>query len=271
MKVDVCISTLNSELTLEPCLKSVVKNIPYRKIFLMDGGSNDNTIKIAEKYGCEIHYCFKGLTDSRRESFRLCETELLVNIDSDIVLPSQWFDRCMKVFFHAKNRGVNVGGVWGVPVHVDPLHKAYQTSMFRFKSPLKYDIPFLPDMIVKTELVRDFPIPDVLKGGSIAGEDYLIRDYVRSKGFEIVKALVYCKHYTNPPPITKAGWGGASERLYKKTSIVRMLRQNILSIPQGLFTSFVSRNPLVFPYWVRFRFRGLKGYLDPYRYVNLKR
>ncbi|QWD60451.1 glycosyltransferase family A protein [Polynucleobacter sp. MWH-UH35A] len=57
INLTICIATYNSELVLERCLKSIYRqNISDLKIeiLIVDGGSSDSTINIANKYECKI-------------------------------------------------------------------------------------------------------------------------------------------------------------------------------------------------------------------------
>ena len=58
-KVSIIIPTKNNVDILEKCLGSV-KNLDYPKdkyeVIVVDGHSTDNTVEIAQKYGCKIVY-----------------------------------------------------------------------------------------------------------------------------------------------------------------------------------------------------------------------
>lgn len=87
--IDVLIVTFNSARTLGKCLESIRRAIPYNRILIGDGGSTDNTISIAEKYGAEI-YSFTG-DDNKigRIRYRLAEkasSPWILYVDSDVYL-----------------------------------------------------------------------------------------------------------------------------------------------------------------------------------------
>ena len=267
MKVDVMVNTYNSEKYLEQCLVNIYKNIPVRKLFVIDNFSEDYTVKIAEKFNAEIIQTKASLAEARAIGFKLVKTKLFVNVDSDVVLPSNWFNRVMNYWNNNK-----IGCIWGIPIHESALHRAYQTSMFKFRNPCAYHIPHLANMIARKDLLEDIVFPAQMKLGAVAGEDYWIMRWIEQKGFICKNVPVYCKHYSYPSPLgTKAFWGGASVRLLKRKKLHHLIRQVLLSFPQGVFTASISRNPYVIPYWVRYRFEELYGFLHWDKYFSLKR
>jgi glycosyltransferase involved in cell wall biosynthesis len=58
MSISAVIRTKNSGQTLSFCLESIQKqSLPVREIIIVDSGSSDNTLAIAEQFGCQIiHY-----------------------------------------------------------------------------------------------------------------------------------------------------------------------------------------------------------------------
>lgn len=267
MKVDVMVNTYNSEKYLERCLVSIYANIPVRKLFVIDNFSEDNTIKIARKFNAEIIQTKVSLAEARAIGFKLVKTRLFVNIDSDIVLPSNWFNHIMKYWNNNK-----IGCVWGIPIHTLKLHHKYQTSMFKFKNPCTYHIPHLPNMVARKDLLEDITFPSLMKIGAVAGEDYCIMNWIEQKGFVCKCVPIFCKHYTYSSLLgIKTFWGGASTRLLKRKKLYHMIRQVLLSFPQGVFTALISGDPYIISYWIRYRFEELYGYLYWNRYFSLKR
>jgi glycosyltransferase involved in cell wall biosynthesis len=48
--IDVVILTKNSEHLLEKCLNSLYKNVPVKRLIVVDGFSEDKTLDILERY-----------------------------------------------------------------------------------------------------------------------------------------------------------------------------------------------------------------------------
>lgn len=88
--------TLNSEKTLDESLRSIVdQDYPRDKIeiLIVDGGSDDQTLQIAEKSGCKIIKAgYKNNQEIRRGiGLSRATGEIIAVIDSDNILPySQW-------------------------------------------------------------------------------------------------------------------------------------------------------------------------------------
>ena len=88
--ISIAIPTLNSERTLEKTLKSIQRqNYPKNKIevLVIDGGSKDNTLDIAKKYGCEIIPNPKvQLIFGKHIGYMRAKGQYLLSLDSDEVL-----------------------------------------------------------------------------------------------------------------------------------------------------------------------------------------
>ena len=267
MKIDVIVSTWNSAKRLDECLQSIFENIPVNTLYVVDKFSKDDTVKIAEKYGAKIVQSDCSLAESRKLGFNLVETELFVNVDSDVVLCQDWFRKMLPYMNDPK-----VGCVWGTAVHQEQLHNAYQMSMLRFRGAEHYRIPHLPDMLARKSLLKDIVIPKQLHGGSIAGEDWLIMQWIEDHGYICKSVPVFVKHYTYPSLLhNKTFWGGSTCRRMHRKGLIMVLRQVILSYPQALFCAVLSRNARVIPYWLTFRMEELYGYLHWDKYGHLPR
>jgi len=266
--IDVVVCTYNSEKFLSSCLRSIVNNIPVNNLWIIDKFSTDNTKKIALKYDAKVVESDCSLAEARALGFRLVETPLFVNVDSDVVLCDGWFDKVMKYW-----KGDNIGALFGITIDQHPLQKAYTEAMFKIRPATSYTSVFrLPNVIFLTEAVKDIQFSSWLKVGSVANEDYEIKKWMLKKGYKIVAAPVFSKHYSNPPIIdNKTFWFGASMRLTKIWSFKDLIFRTLFSLPQAIVTSFISNNARLVPYWVKYRLQILYGYLHYDRYFDFKR
>ncbi len=101
--ISVVIATLNSGSVLEKCLRSIsIQKYPKSKIEILlgDGGSTDNTLKIAKKYGAKIiSNKLKTGESGKAVAVKEAKGDLIALIDSDNILPNNhWFADMEKPF-----------------------------------------------------------------------------------------------------------------------------------------------------------------------------
>src|SRR5579872_6294788 len=92
-------ATLDAEHFLEKCLYTVYKEIPVRKLFVCDGGSDDETIEILKKFPrVELHIRPDIKTGGKIVEFllSLVETNWCAFVDSDLELFPGWYDEMIK-------------------------------------------------------------------------------------------------------------------------------------------------------------------------------
>ena len=267
MHVDVMVCTYNTGPILDQVLKSIRQNIPVKTLWIIDKNSKDGTVEIAEKYGAKIVQSDVGILEARALGFRLVETELFVNVDSDIVLPDNWFSRMMQYW------EPDLGCLWGIEITQQPYHKAYLEAMYKFREPTSYQLTHLPNMIARKDILDDMYVPEELKSKSFGNDDAWILHWMKDiKKARVKNAPIQCKHYCYGGPLgTKSFWCGAGCRLTHLTKFSSVLLRSVLSFPQGVFAALISKNPLLIPYWVRFRFEYLYGFLNWNKYIDLKR
>lgn len=95
--VSVIIPTWNSSRTLSLCLQSI-ENQTYEQIeiLVVDGGSNDNTVAIAQEHGVKVLKSnMRGPSLQRNVGALQAKGELLLHIDSDEVLQPKLIEECV--------------------------------------------------------------------------------------------------------------------------------------------------------------------------------
>ena len=97
--VSFVIPVLNSERTLERCLKSIVcQDYPKVEIIVVDGGSVDNSIEISKRYGAKVYHLKGPLGDARKLGIEKSSGDLVALWDSDVYIPhSKWLLRGVDV------------------------------------------------------------------------------------------------------------------------------------------------------------------------------
>jgi len=97
--VSVIIPTFNSERFLDRCLNSL-KEQSYKKleIIVVDDGSTDSTLGIAEKHNCNIiRNQRKGRAEAKNEGIRQSNGKYLLFLDSDMELTSDLISKCVSL------------------------------------------------------------------------------------------------------------------------------------------------------------------------------
>ena len=103
-KVSFVIPTKNSSRTIERCLSSIKKqNYPSLEIIVVDNGSTDNTVDIANKYADKVLFDSGKLGRVRQTGIENAEGEIIGIFDSDIYFPhNNWLIRAIEYFNYAK-------------------------------------------------------------------------------------------------------------------------------------------------------------------------
>ena len=102
MRISTCILAKNEEKTLKDCLESI-KTISD-EIIIVDNGSTDNTVKIAEKFGCKIINSPNTVIDEGRNLYlEKAKSDWIFIIDADERLDLKTKDEIFKSIEMATN------------------------------------------------------------------------------------------------------------------------------------------------------------------------
>jgi len=110
-KVSIIIATLNNEKTIGECLKSIFElNYPKEllEVIVVDGDSNDATVKIAKNYSAKIIIKQANAPSAYNYAMNYVEGEILGTIDADAKVEKEWLN---KLIVHLKDP--KVAGVSG--------------------------------------------------------------------------------------------------------------------------------------------------------------
>ena len=114
IRVSVVIPTLNSAETLEKCLNSVrSNNTKYKyEIIVVDAGSSDQTLAIAEKYADKV---LSGMPFriNRNKGVEEAAGEIICFTDSDCIVPEHWIDKLVGGLLKLNERDSKIVGVGG--------------------------------------------------------------------------------------------------------------------------------------------------------------
>ncbi len=104
----VIIPAFNEEKNIGHCIEAIqASGAQFLEILVIDNGSVDGTKKVAEKYpGVKvIDETRKGVTRARQKGADEAKGDLLVFIDADNTLPSQWYETMISEFEKDKKLG----------------------------------------------------------------------------------------------------------------------------------------------------------------------
>jgi len=125
--LSIIIPAKNEENYLPKLLNSIkAQDFSDLEIIIADADSEDKTKKIAEDYGCMI---VKGGFPAygRNSGAREARGDILVFIDSDVILPNGFLHRAMKEF---KNKDLDVAGTLQVPIPVGNKFKDLENRFY---------------------------------------------------------------------------------------------------------------------------------------------
>lgn len=190
-RIDVVVLTKNSEQTLGKCLCSIYKNVPVRKLIVVDGYSTDRTSEILQtfnrKYGnIKIIHDDGTRATARQKGIENVETDWFMFVDSDVELCENWFEKATKYIDQ------NVGGIWGIEVW-SVIQNPATLKMFLWITRRIFEIRGgTHDILVRRDAIKDIKIPETLH----VFEDAYIKEWITKKRYRVVACYdPYCLHY----------------------------------------------------------------------------
>ena len=290
--VSVVIPTLNSAQTLEKCLSSIKSNdTKYEyEIIVVDGGSTDETLKIAKTYTAKLlveNTYFPGV--NRNKGVRAAEGSIVCFTDSDALVPKNWIDGLVSGLLRLSKENNKVVGVGGGNIPLFATHSTMELAIsMTMRSPL---VSFRARNIAvykdEREVSHNPPLNSAYFKSAfeeVGGfneeygygypEDLELDVKLNEKGYKLYylpNLLVYHKHASSVRKFAKQmyayGWGRAKlGRRYKKyfqfqhygpIFLCLMTFSPLFFIPLGMalvnatYVSLKERNPYLFPLLVR--------------------
>src|SRR3990167_2533655 len=95
MKISVIIPTLNEESHIEKTLQSVIRQEGDYELYVVDGGSTENTVAIAKRY-TKVIDSKRGRAIQMNAGARLCKGDVLLFLHADTLLPESAFREIRK-------------------------------------------------------------------------------------------------------------------------------------------------------------------------------
>ncbi len=189
--VDVVLLTLNSDRKLQDCLDSVYRNVPVKRLIVVDGGSNDRTLEILKdfdkQHGNVIVVHDKGTrATARQKGIENVSSDWFLFVDSDVILCRSWYEKALRYV------NADVGAVWGIEVW-STIKSKRTLRMFLWVTRKIFDLRGgTHDTLVRTSAVKGIKIPWSLH----VFEDAYIKSFILEKGFHVVACYdPFCIHY----------------------------------------------------------------------------
>ena len=187
----------NTEKTIKECIDSVLKqNYPrnHFKIFIVDGGSTDNSFKILKKYGRKIMLkrVIGNIATGHNYIIKHSNSDLIAFTDSDCVVDNNWLKELIKPF-KGKNIGAT-GGLMKTPSDVNRLQKLIGWELESRTQNFPEFLSRAPtaNLCVRTKLAKEILFDESF---TVAQEtDFGFRFTQKYKMKYVPKAIVYHYH-----------------------------------------------------------------------------
>lgn len=181
--ISVVIATYNSDRTLEKCLSSL-RNQDYStgsiQLIIADGGSTDNTLKIAKKFNSKIINVPKEKQNAEYNKgygIYYAKGEFILCIDHDNILPHQkWLKNMLRPLIDDKN----IVAVEPLRYHYDPSFSLLDRyfALFGVNDPVPY-------YLGKADRMDYFHDKYNLLGTTIYNKDYYIVEFDQNRPHRI--------------------------------------------------------------------------------------
>jgi glycosyltransferase involved in cell wall biosynthesis len=174
------------------CLLSIKKSdIPINNLIVIDGGSTDGTIALLHEIfedSLIIHFDSGNLASSRTKAIELVETEWFAFIDSDVIIPKNWYSEICK--YKPYGTGLESWN-WNWTGDITFGFKTKRNILYAPSPRHQEDRARTIADLIETKYVKGINIPKDL---FILEDDYL-RYYMKKKGGTWIKTGVKVDHY----------------------------------------------------------------------------
>ncbi len=112
--ISIIIPTRNEAKYLPKLLQSISsQSVLPHEIILVDAFSQDNTVKIAQKFGCKVILHPSWISGARNIGAKEATQPILLFLDSDVILPKLFLE---KAFFEFVDRKLTVASCFIIPL-----------------------------------------------------------------------------------------------------------------------------------------------------------
>lgn len=250
MLVSFIIPTLNSERTIETCLKSIQKQDCRKEIIVVDGNSRDKTREIVKSFDTKlIIEKKKGIAPARNTGIRESKGNYIAFVDSDVILTEGWIIKALKLIEGDKKIAA-VGGP-GKSYGKNTISDSLDLLLFGKSSLVKKK--FVDSIATMNVLYKRKAIEGMLFDESMfLGEDPEFNFRLRERGFKLLydkNLWVYHYHPTKFMGLLKRwyNYGKSYPLLGSKHKEIRNMQFYLRIFYIPVFFSFILSSIFYYP------------------------
>lgn len=126
VKVSVVIPTFHEGRYIGGLLSKLSKAEPTLEIIIVDGGSKDDTVKVAEQFTDKVYVINKrGIAKAKNFGAYESKGEIIIFLDTDVTLPSDFVEKTVRTLKDHR--------VVGATCNIMPMNpKTYEFAFFKF-------------------------------------------------------------------------------------------------------------------------------------------
>lgn len=245
-KIDVVVCAKNRARNLKRILPQILDKIPVNRLIVVYASSSDDTEKIARKYTQEVYWDGdNGLGAARNLGMTLSETEIVAAIDTDVILPDNWFERLIRHFSDPKVSAATGACIFGYGCK--PIQKMYEYHYLK-KRPRPDTYFGCSNVLLRKKAVLEV---GNFRKELRASEDFDIHRRLLKRGYKWVHdTSVVTKHpMTMKEYIEHLRWWSESYIYASEFSVFNLFKDVLLiSFSSGIKLALLAHPPLLVYY-----------------------
>ena len=222
----VIIPAKNESENITRCIRSILKSVgdgTEIEIIVIDNGSEDNTVKLAQKAGAKVYVNYeRNISGLRNLGASMARFEILAFLDADCEVPSGWLLNAKKNL-----EGECVGIVGAFPTVPDNGASWIEKVMYGHNPIYRKKVKYIGscNMIMRKSLFNEV---GGFRESAITGEDYILCESVKRLGYNIITDPVLSVIHYGYPKSLKAFF---KRELWHGLGMIDLLIAGRLTLP----------------------------------------